>query len=107
MPARKTKKPKVSDDEDEEEILPKKERGSKTKLPLPISGCGRGRANQILKVEPEDIEIKEEVYDNDDDHLEEEELNQGPNAKPVKNFTVCIYITYNMKFLELSLKYIF
>jgi len=107
MPARKTKKPKVSDDEDEEEILPKKERGSKTKLPLPISGCSRGRANQILKVEPEDIEIKEEVYDDDDAEEEEEELHQGPKAKADNRFTVFIYITYNMKFLELSLKYIF
>lgn len=111
-PGRK-KKPKISEDDDEEEILPKKERGSKSKAPapapapVPTSARGRGRAakgkNKKEEVEPEEEPEEDEEFDEDEDideddedededddedvEEEEEELNQGPNAKPAKKFT--------------------
>jgi len=37
----------------------------------------------------------------------EEDIYQGPNTEPAEEFTVFIYLTFNNKFLDLSLKYIF
>jgi len=49
-------------------------------------------------------EEKEEEESDYDVEEEEKELNQGPTAKPAKKFTVFIYFTYNMKFLEIKFK---
>ncbi|XP_060864029.1 uncharacterized protein LOC132940433 [Metopolophium dirhodum] len=110
-PAKKKKKPKVSDDE---EILPKKDRGSKAKptppAPIPTSVRGRGRATKVLKVKPEeepeddkeDEEIKEEEDDDDDDvEEEEEELNQGSKyAEPAKNFTSGAFVVLKTDMID-------
>ncbi|XP_050537627.1 uncharacterized protein LOC126903495 [Daktulosphaira vitifoliae] len=87
--ARKKAKTKSTDedDEDEEEVLPKKKRGAKPKTTTPAK---RGRAAKKTKKEEEpeeEEEIEDEEELDEDDEEEEEELNQGPNAKPAKEFT--------------------
>ncbi|VVC39362.1 Hypothetical protein CINCED_3A016113 [Cinara cedri] len=112
-PGRKKKMPKVEDDDDEEEeeVLPKKARGSsKPKPSTPAKGRGRapkGKAKKEEEPEEEeelddedladeeeeededvdDEEVDDEEEDDEYDDDEEEELNQGPNAKPAKKFT--------------------
>ncbi|XP_050432029.1 nucleolin-like [Adelges cooleyi] len=85
----KTRSTDEDEEEEEEEVLPKKKRGPKPKTQTPSK---RGRAARKSKKEEEEPEEEEEIedeeeLDEDDEEEEEEELNQGPNAKPAKEFT--------------------
>lgn len=97
------KKKKASEDE-EDEVLPKKTRGAKPKKSTPAKG--RVKTQVVIKTEPlprpvgnqivlgqyfrEELGLDDAEEDDCDYDEEEEELNQGPNAKPAKKFTVRI-----------------